>query len=301
MTIQELWKEGNRILTDAGLEEATLDARYLLEWVLHQDYTYIWMNLSGTVDPDVIEAYRHAVTRRKNHTPLQYITGEQEFMGCSFLVNEHVLIPRQDTECLVEAVYRHLTGTDDLGSGEIRILDLCCGSGCIGISLWKLLERGTATDRWKICLSDISSQALQVAQDNAKRLKAKVELTESDLFAGIEGRFHLIVSNPPYIPSGVIDSLMPEVRDAEPRLALDGEADGLGFYRRIVRQAGDYLDENGYLFFEIGCEQAADVRTFLEAAGFERIAVMKDFAGLDRIICGRLKSRHRKGQEEDHV
>lgn len=311
MTVQELWSEGNRILTEAGIEEARLDSGYLLEWVLKCNHSYLLLNPKVEVIKDLEQQYRLVIDERKTHKPLQYIIGEQEFMGYSFSVNEHVLIPRQDTEILVEAVLKQLshlnkgdrnveqilgcTGTNHV----FKILDMCCGSGCIGISLWKMIhdkQRYRQQDGiCQITLSDVSPEALCVTRENAKRLKADVQVIESDLFHDIHETYHMIVSNPPYIPSKVVDTLMPEVRDHEPRLALDGSSDGLLFYRSIIEQVKDYLEEEGYVFFEIGFDQAEDVRKIFVDAGFEQVSVVQDLAGLDRVIYAKLPAK------EDHA
>lgn len=300
MKVQALWKEGKQELLAAGIQEAELDARYLLEWALKKSYSFLLLYPDYEADLKAEEAYRHGIRMRKNHKPLQYITGEQEFMGFSFQVNEHVLIPRQDTEVLVDTVLKEVVRQKDQEQCY-KILDLCCGSGCIGLSIWKLLEQGwkpgsciesvkgqpVTMDEWKVVLADISKEALAVAETNRQRLEAEAELIESDLFSGIDGTYHAIVSNPPYIPSRIVDTLMPEVREQEPRLALDGKEDGLYFYRKIVEQAKEHLEDDGCIFFEIGFDQAEDVRKILVGAGFEQITVTQDLAGLDRVIFAR--------------
>ncbi len=282
MTVQELWKEGRQELSDSGIQDAELDSRYLLEWALKQSYSFLLLNPDYEADREAVQTYRHGILMRKNHKPLQYITGEQEFMGFSFRVNSHVLIPRQDTEILVETVLKELKKLPREEKKDYRILDMCCGSGCIGLSIWKLLEQ-----KWKVVLSDVSREALAVAKENARRLEAKVEFIESDLFHNIHETYHVIVSNPPYIPSRVVDTLMPEVREQEPRLALDGKEDGLYFYRKIVEQVKEHLEDEGCIFFEIGFDQAEDVRQILVDAGLKQITVIQDLAGLDRVVYAR--------------
>ncbi len=287
MTVQELWKEGNRILSEAGLAEATLDSRYLLEWMLQCNHSFLLLNPHSMATQEQITQYFSVIEKRKEHIPLQYIIGEQEFMGYAFRVNENVLIPRQDTEVLVETVLEYLRDNEEKQDSP-EILDLCCGSGCIGISIWKQRNVHPSKEQTdnpcSVTLSDISQKALAVAQENAKRLEADVQLRESNLFERLEGRYDIIVSNPPYIPSAVVDTLMPEVRDHEPRLALDGTEDGLHFYRLIIKQAKDYLKEEGYVFFEIGFDQAEDVRKIFVEEGYESVVVKQDLAGLDRVI-----------------
>ena len=226
--------------------------------------------------------YKIVIEKRASHIPLQHITGEQEFMGLSFQVNEHVLIPRQDTEILVEEVMRHL-------SDGMRILDICTGSGCILLSLLKYSNECEGVG------IDISSDALRVAQENAQRLQLDATFLEGDLFLPLKSfqssktsdtLFDIIVSNPPYIETKVIDTLMPEVRLHEPVSALDGGEDGLYFYRKIVAEAPRFMRKGAYLFFEIGCAQAQTVAMFMQEAGFVQIEVLKDYAGLDRVVFG---------------
>lgn len=283
MKLQELLQYGNQILMDADIADSALDARYLLEWVLQQPHAYLLLHGMDEVSGNQVQKYQDVIELRRQHVPLQYITHEQEFMGYSFYVNEHVLIPRQDTEILVEAVIQHVVEHEEKQSnGTIRILDLCCGSGCIGISLKKLLpNKGVDA---KITLSDISEEARKVAIRNAEALQSDVTILKSDLFEHITGSYDIIVSNPPYIPSRVIDTLMPEVREHEPRHALDGAEDGLMFYRRIIKEAPNYLEDEGYVFFEIGFNQAEDIRKILVDEGYDAIRVIQDLAGLNRVV-----------------
>ena len=229
--------------------------------------------------------YDKCIEVRSRRVPLQHITGEQEFMGLSFHVNEDVLIPRQDTEILVETALELLDREKDVFQrerGTIRLLDLCTGSGCILLSVLhyaKCRMEGTG--------SDLSTRALTVAEGNAQRLGIAAEFIESDLFNDISGRFSMILSNPPYIRSSEIAGLQDEVRLYDPIEALDGRADGLYFYRRIIAESPAYLEDGGYLLFEIGHDQAADVTEMLRRQGFDEIRVKKDLAGLDRVVYGR--------------
>ena len=195
-------------------------------------------------------------------------------MGLPFYVDENVLIPRQDTECLVEEVLRVSDGQD--------VLDLCTGSGCIGVSLSVLGGCHSVT------ASDISEKALRVAERNARANEAEISLIQSDLFASIEGTFDIVVSNPPYIPVGEMEGLMPEVREHEPELALAAAEDGLLFYNSIIKEIRRFLREGGWLFFEIGSGQGEAVSGRMRQAGFSGVEIKKDLAGLDRIVCGRL-------------
>ncbi len=214
--------------------------------------------------------------------PLQHITGEQEFMGLVFKVDGHVLIPRQDTEILVEEALRHL-------HDGMNLLDMCTGSGCILLSLLYYSNGCSGTG------VDISKEALVLARENAAQISrlagGKEEISncrflQSDLFEKLEGKYDMIVSNPPYIPTEVISGLMEEVRDYEPMEALDGKEDGLFFYREISVGAYDFLKGGGYLFYEIGHDQANAVEDIMEKAGYREVTVVKDYAGLDRVVYG---------------
>lgn len=275
MTYREAYQVGRERLISAGIGEAELDARLLLEYVCGTDRNHLIVYGSEPVREEELQRYQTLLAQRADRIPLQYLTGVQNFMGLDFLVNEHVLIPRQDTEILVEEALRHL-------HDGMHILDLCTGSGCILISLLRYSNdcRGLG--------ADISPEALTVAEENAKRLvpEEEIEFIKSDLYERVEGMFDVIVSNPPYIPTGVIESLMPEVREHEPRLALDGCEDGLIFYRRIINESRAHLKGGGMLFFEIGFDQGAAVRELMEQAGFLEVKVSKDYAGLDRVVSG---------------
>ncbi len=314
-TYGEVYRESAARLAEAGIDEAALDARLLLEFVCGTDRNTLLVHGEREVLEEEYEKYRGLIERRASHVPLQHLTGEQDFMGLTFLVNKDVLVPRQDTEVLVEEVMKHL-------HDGMRILDMCTGSGCILLSL---LHYSNDCEGVGV---DLSGQALAVARENYERLRVerqemKARFLEGNLFAALKcgkatdsveaeeasdgaeasgdgnvahggngtepgnaERFDVIVSNPPYIKTDVIDTLMPEVREHEPVMALDGGADGLIFYRRIAENAVNYLSGGGMLFFEIGCEQATDVCMIMETAGFREIAVVKDFAGLDRVVYG---------------
>ena len=305
MTYGELYRRGRDALEAAGVPEAELDARLLLEWVCGTDRSDLLAHGDRERSAGEQEEYERLIAGRKGRIPLQHLTGVQAFMGLEFAVDGHVLVPRQDTEVLVEEALRNL-------HDGMRILDMCTGSGCILISLLHYSNdcRGVG--------ADISGEALAVARGNAERLlgasactwmrdgtevldgcgaddppcaedrQGRISFIESDLFHGIEGRFDIIVSNPPYIRSGEIPGLMPEVREHEPVLALDGGEDGLAFYRRIVEGCRAHLCGGGMLFLEIGYDQGEAVSGLLTEAGFLEVAVVKDYAGLDRVVCGTL-------------
>ena len=275
------YREGRNMVADqlaaAGVENETAESWFLMEAACKIKRSYYLIHEQDEMGPEQEKAYLELTRRRCQRMPLQYLTGEQEFMGLSFYVNEHVLIPRQDTEVLVEEAIRIIR--QDLP--DAKVLDLCTGSGCIGISIQSFCPDVTVTG------ADISQEALQVAQKNAVRNQMPVQFIHSDLFAEISDTYDMIVSNPPYIPSEVIETLMPEVRDHEPMGALDGKSDGLYFYEKITRQSVEHLKEGGYLLYEIGHDQADAVSGFMKENGFYDIKVIRDLAGLDRVVTGR--------------
>lgn len=262
-------------LKEAGFAEAESDARLLLEYIAGINRNDLILKGDEELDEEVFDRLKEAVSERLRFVPVQHITGYQNFMGLEFAVNENVLIPRQDTETLVEEVLR-------LGLSGVDVLDMCTGSGCILLSILKYSHdfKGTGVD--------ISDKALEVAKKNSEELGIAASFLQSNLFENLskEMQFDIIVSNPPYIRSDVIPTLMEEVREHEPRIALDGEEDGLAFYRRIVGAAPEYLRHGGRLYFEIGYDQGQAVSELMQAAGFEDINVVKDLAGLDRVVYG---------------
>lgn len=274
MQYAKLYQIGKEQLQKAGITDAELDARLLLEFICHTDRNALYAHGDQEIEDEKMQDFLQLIEKRAVHIPLQHLTGEQNFMGLDFLVNEHVLIPRQDTEILVEEIMR------DLHDG-IRILDMCTGSGCILLSLLHYSNDCSGVG------VDVSEDALVVARQNADRLAEKQAVfMQSDLFEKVEGSFDLIVSNPPYIRSQEIAGLMPEVREHEPHLALDGKDDGLHFYREIIKGAMPHLKRGGQLFFEIGYDQGEAVQALLAANGYTEIAVVKDYAGLDRVVYG---------------
>ena len=273
MTFREAYVWGENELRLADIDDANVDAWYLLEFVTGVNRSLYFMKMMDSLSDEQEVQYRKYVEVRKNHIPLQHITGVQEFMGFAFAVNEHVLVPRQDTEVLVETVLKDL-------KPEARVLDMCAGSGCIILSLVKLGKdiQGTGVD--------ISEEALKVAAQNRDRLDVEAELIQSNLFENVKGTFDVIVSNPPYIRTAVIEELKEEVKLHDPFIALDGKEDGLYFYRKIVDESRNYLKQGGKLYFEIGHDQGFDVKNLMEEAGFEQVTVKKDLAGLDRVVFG---------------
>ena len=283
--LRELVKDGEKRLIESGIENSTNEARMILEYICGFDFAQYLLQADTEADPQEQRRYYEAVERRCTHYPLQYILGTAGFMGYEFMVNESVLIPRQDTEVLVEKVLEKA----DIEGG--RILDMCTGSGCILISLMALghFREGVGVD--------LSENALRTARMNGifnkpewkkdGRTEESLNWIQSDLFENVSGPFDVIVSNPPYIPAEVIEGLMPEVRDYEPRLALEGADEGLEFYKKISKAAEGYLKPEGWLFFEIGCEQAEAVTSIMIDEGFRDVTTVQDLAGLDRVVYGR--------------
>lgn len=284
LTLKQLYKVGTVKLAEEGIEEFSLDAWYLLEYVTGVSKAMYFAEPERAVSEENADRYIDCIRRRAAHIPLQHITGEQEFMGYPFCVNEHVLIPRQDTEILVEEAIQVMRP-------KMKVLDMCTGSGCIVLSILKMCrEKYYMTDLQGIG-ADVSEEALKVARENGRRLGVPVTWIQSDLFAKIpeEEKYDVIVSNPPYIETAVIDTLQEEVRLHDPYIALDGKEDGLYFYRRIISEAGKYLKTQGKLMLEIGCDQAEAVEELMKNAGYEQITVKKDLAGLDRVVYGTLQ------------
>lgn len=284
MTLFQLLNEGIERLQSAGNPDAETDARQLLLSAFHLDTVHFLLNRMQELPEEEaaytsIERYRKMVETRRDRCPLQQILGSQEFMGLEFYINQHVLIPRQDTETLVELVL------EAQQNRAAAVLDLCTGTGCIAISL------AVKGGYHKVAAADISEEALKVARRNVEMhgCGEQIRLYQGDLFHALEPgmRFDIITSNPPYIPTAVIRTLEPEVRDYEPMLALDGTEDGLLYYRRIASEAGQYLAEGGSIYLEIGHDQGDAVRALLEAEGYREIRVCKDLAANDRVVCAR--------------
>ncbi len=275
MNRKEAYEWGIKRLTAAGIEEAKSDTLLLLDGICHINRNDILIHGEEALSSDLENAFNEALTKRCEHIPVQYITGVQNFMGLDFTVNEHVLIPRYDTEILVEEVMKEL-------HDGFSLLDMCTGSGCILLSLLRYSNdcQGMGVD--------ISEDALAVAKNNCEKLGLQATFLQSNLFEKVMGTYDIIVSNPPYIRSDVIPTLMEEVKDHEPMLALDGMEDGLFFYRKIIEESPRFLNGGGMLFFEIGYDQGDDVSRLMERSGFRGIQVVKDYAGLDRVVFGRL-------------
>lgn len=298
----DILNSGKENLKKAGINDFNTDGWLLFEEAFHMDRTsYFMKQLDECSDEKAEQNFYQMVNVRCKHIPLQHITGHQEFMGLDFKVNEHTLIPRQDTECLVEEALKYINelykNINELyirknmaqNTEKINILDMCTGSGCIAVSISKLadVKAGNVTG------VDISPEALKVAEENKINNKAdNVTFIKSNLFefcrTSQQCRWDIIVSNPPYIRTKEIEELTEEVRLHDPRLALDGMEDGLFFYREITKKAAEYINDGGYLLYEIGCNQGEEVSGIMKENGFKDIKVVKDMAGLDRVVTGKL-------------
>ena len=292
-TLTGLLKKGQTILAQAGIKEAGLDAWLLLEYTTGKSRAYYFAHGEEGVTDETAECYLQLISRRAKHIPLQHLTHQAFFMGYEFYVDENVLVPRQDTETLVETALECMNTMTETGRKNPHILDMCTGSGCILLSLLKEIPEAEGRG------VDLSEKALEVASRNARTLEVadRAEFVKSDLFTeedknsnGNQGTaYDMIISNPPYIPTAEIEDLMEEVRLHDPRMALDGMEDGLHFYRIITEQAMNYLAPGGWLLYEIGCSQGEDVADLLRKEGYEEIEIRKDLGGLDRVVLGRKK------------
>ena len=283
-TYRELYEEGRRILEQAGLPDAALDARFLLEEVCGTNLQTLLVFPEKKVTEEEVNQYRAFIQRRKDREPTAMILGEWDFMGLTFRLNKSTLIPEQDTEVLVETALEELKRRG-LGEAPLRILDLCTGSGCILLSLLHELRNAGGLG------TDLSEEALEAARENAVRLglQERAAFRQGDLWEPVgDERFDLIVSNPPYVPTEVIPTLEPEVRCGEPYAALDGGEDGLVFYRRIMREAAGHLKPSGIIIVESGFDEAPQIAALMQEQKLRGIRTVKDYGGLDRVVLGAL-------------
>ncbi len=282
ITYERALQEGRKKLQECGINEFAVDGFLLMSDILNISRTQYYMKQKELMSNADYERYMLAVARRCMHEPLQYITGKTCFMGYEFQVDKNVLIPRMDTEVLVEEAEK-VINTFFPEREKVQVLDMCTGSGCILISLLLRNVRLSGVG------ADNSEGALLAARRNAEHLQCNTaRFLYSDLFENVTGTFDMIVSNPPYIRTAVIRELMEEVKSFEPFGALDGMEDGLHFYRNITKEAKKYLNKNGFLCYEIGYDQAKEVVAVMEANGFKNCRVVKDLAGLDRVCIGNL-------------
>ncbi len=280
MNIKEAIRYGIEKLNKNNIDEANLKIKMLLSYILGKTKEYFVIHGDESLSLDDELKFKEGINKLNNNIPIQYVIHKQEFMGYEFYVDENVLIPQPDTEILVEEVVKiakefikkHKKGE------EIKILDLCTGSGAIGISLSKILG-----DNAFVTVSDISEDIIDIVEINSRKNLANLGMVSSDLFDNIYGKYDIIVSNPPYIETDVIKTLSKEVQN-EPIIALDGGQDGLDFYRRIVKDAKKFLNENGFLALEIGYNQRESVEKLLKENNYKNIYSQKDLGGNDRIV-----------------
>lgn len=312
MNYRQLFQHIRNCLAEAGIEDAESESWIILREICGMDrMRFLMEGSTKKVTEDQAAQVQDILNQRQKRIPLQQILGKASFMKYDFYVNEHVLCPRSDTEILVEEAYNSLMSLKNQNHDQISFLDIGTGSGCIAISLFCMLEEnGIDADVWAV---DLSDEALQVAsRNNASLAKGRVHMVKSDMFSALQQieedmlsadasqvkiqsaetppsgvRFDLIISNPPYIPTDAITGLMPEVRDYEPLMALDGREDGLYYYRKISEQARNFLKPGGLLMYEIGYDQGSTVPDIMKKLGYKDIQVIHDYAGLDRVVSGR--------------
>lgn len=278
--IDELLNEGSDILRKNGIDTNRLDAQLLLGKVLNKEKIWLITNNDSRISVEKEKEFFELINQRKNKMPVKYILGVAEFMGLDFDIKEGVLIPRPDTEILVEEVLKYIKDEEPL-----EICDLCCGSGAIGLSL------ATFRKNIKVDLVDIDDIPKEVTLKNIKKfnLSDRTNFIQSDLFSSLKGKsYDVIVSNPPYIKEEVVETLMEDVKNYEPHLALAGGQDGLVFYRKIINESKEYLKENSLLAFEIGHDQGEEVKNLMENNDFTSLEIIKDLAGHDRVVLGKV-------------
>lgn len=278
-SINDILRYGESFLKETT-PDYLIDAKLLLEHVLNESSIYIFMHRDEIMDLEKEKLYKALLKRRKTGEPLQYIVGHQSFMGLDFDVMPGVLIPRSDTEVLVEKVIEK----NQLQAP--RILDIGAGSGAIHVALAHFIKAA------QLVAVDISKEAIEIASRNAKKhgVYDRIDYIESNIFENVEGQFDIIVSNPPYIPSDVIDGLQKELFH-EPRIALDGGKDGYDFYRRIIDEGRMYLKTSGLMAFEVGHDQSQTIQMLFEKAGFHSIEIFSDLSGIRRVVMARLEER----------
>ncbi len=281
MTLKETYDNAKTALLEAGICDAPIDASLFIAHVFGYDKGYLLSHPETELDEEKLKTFNECIEKRIKRIPLQHITGTQDFMGLTFVVNENVLVPRFDTECLVEEALK------EIHDGEC-ILDMCTGSGCILTSLLNFSNdcKGVGVD--------ISEDALNVARQNSERILSErtdvsFEYIKSDMFESVDGTFDIIVSNPPYIKTEDIATLAPEVKDFDPIIALDGGTDGLSFYRIIAKDAFSHLRPGGFIFLEIGYDEGEDVSKIMKDNNYTDVEIIKDYAQNDRVVKARRK------------
>ena len=275
MKIEELLRYGKEKLEKQKVEDASIISRILMQYVLKIDRNKLIINKNDNVDINKENEYKEYIEKIIKGKPVQYITNNQEFMKLNFYVDENVLIPQPDTEILVEKVIKSIDIMEN-----IEILDMCTGSGCIGISLAKNIKNT------KVTLVDISKEAIEIAKKNAiqNEVENKITFIQSDMFENVKGKFDIIVSNPPYIKTDIIQTLDKQVQN-EPHIALDGGKDGLDFYKILINEAHKYLKKDGKIFLEIGYDQKQEVESLAkQSKHYKKIETIKDLSQNDRVI-----------------
>lgn len=275
MKIEELLRYGKEKLEKQKVEDASIISRILMQYVLKIDRNKLIINKNDNVDINKENEYKEYIEKIIKGKPVQYITNNQEFMKLNFYVDENVLIPQPDTEILVEKVIKSIDIMEN-----IEILDMCTGSGCIGISLAKNIKNT------KVTLVDISKEAIEIAKKNAiqNEVENKITFIQSDMFKNVKGKFDIIVSNPPYIKTDIIQTLDKQVQN-EPHIALDGGEDGLDFYKILINEAHKYLKKDGKIFLEIGYDQKQEVENLVkQSKHYKKIETIKDLSQNDRVI-----------------
>lgn len=285
MIIKDLIYYGQETLKSNNIEDYVSDTKVLLMYLLKMSYSDLIVNINKEVTAAQYDEFKSYIDLRLKRIPCQYITGFQNFMGYEFHTHPNVLIPRPETEILVENAIQCMKDFD-----SCKALDMCCGTGCIGIGFALERKNSQKMDDTYV-LADISLDAINTSKCNGEKHNICVNVIQSDLFSEIDDKFDIIMSNPPYICSEEVDKLMPEVKDYEPRLALDGDFDGLKFYRLIINQAPKYLNDGGFMIFEIGYDQGESVSNILRDNGFIDIEVIKDYAGLDRVVISKYEDK----------
>lgn len=277
MTLEQLHRQILQMLQDGGIEDSRLEASLLMEHVCGASRAVLLAHGERPVQPEQQEALLQAVSKRLAHYPLQYLLGEWEFMGLPFVLNEDTLIPRADTEVLAEAAISHI------GERALAVADLCCGTGCIGISVAYYCKKA------QVMLCDISPRAVEATRENARRngVQARCHMFIQDVRKALpqESRYDVILSNPPYIPRGDLPGLQPEVQH-EPRRALDGGEDGLDFYRDLLRLHPGRLNPGGLFAVECGVGQWQAVEVLMQTAGLCQVHTLQDSAGIGRVVLG---------------
>ena len=280
MKIKDIINYG--VATIKNTESPSLEIQMMIAKVIEKDRLYIMLNLEEDIDESKVEIIKTMIDKRKNSYPLQYILGEREFWGMDFKVSEGVLIPRQDTEILIEETLKKLK--DNKHKSNLKGFEIGVGSGIISITLLKEIETLTMIG------VDINDKAIELTKANALKheVSDRLCILNSNLFEKInkENQFDFIISNPPYIETKVIDSLQEDIKQHEPKLALDGGEDGLDFYRAIIEQSKSYISPEGFIAFEIGYNQAEAVKKIFVENGYPNVTIAKDLAGFDRVVIG---------------